>query len=140
MLRRVEAYREQIATGRRRIAEFRADSLSTATATRNRVDRELRRIGTYERSINRYLVEVHKKFSIPVACVVFVVVGVPLGMMARGAGRTVAVVGSLVLFLLYWSSLISGEHLADDGRVPPFLAMWGANIVVGAFGGSWCCW
>ncbi len=134
MLERVEAYREHVQTGLSRIAQFQADSLMPEVVTENKVDRERRRIRTYDRSINRYLVEVHKKFSIPVSCVVFVIVGVPLGMMARGAGRTVAVVGSLVLFLLYWSSLISGENLADEGHIPPWLAMWSANIVVALLG------
>ncbi|OQB35021.1 MAG: putative permease YjgP/YjgQ family protein [Candidatus Latescibacteria bacterium ADurb.Bin168] len=83
---------------------------------------------------NQYRVEIHKKFSIPVACIVFVLIGAPLGMMARGTGRSVAIVASLVLFLLYWASLIAGEQLADRGFLPPWLAMWGANIIIGLWG------
>jgi lipopolysaccharide export system permease protein len=41
---------------------------------------------------------------------------------------------SLGFFLLYWTFLISGEDLADRQIISPFLAMWAANLIVGAAG------
>ncbi|MCS7229971.1 MAG: LptF/LptG family permease [Candidatus Kryptonium sp.] len=88
----------------------------------------------YNRSIDTYMVEVHKKYAIPFACVVFVIVGAPLGMMARRGNFGVAASLSLFFFLFYWACLIGGEKLADRDLLSPFLSMWIANFVVGALG------
>lgn len=86
------------------------------------------------RQINSYLVEIHKKYAIPAACLVFVFIGVPLGVMARRGTFGVAATLSLGFFLIYWASLIGGEKLGDRGIIPPWLGMWMANIVLGALG------
>jgi lipopolysaccharide export system permease protein len=88
----------------------------------------------YRRSIRSKRVEIHKKYSIPVACVVFVLIGAPLGIMARQGGMAVGGGLSLIFFLVYWAFLIAGEQLADRGIIRPFLAMWSANILVGLGG------
>jgi lipopolysaccharide export system permease protein len=85
--------------------------------------------------IKKFEVEIHKKYAIPfAACVVFVLIGAPLGIMARrgsfGAGASL----SLGFFLLYWTSLIQGERLADRGFLDPWIAMWMANIILGILG------
>ncbi len=68
---------------------------------------------TCERETDQYLVEIYKKYSIPAACIVFVLVGVPLGIMARRGGFGIAATLSLGFFVLYWACLIGGEKLAD---------------------------
>ncbi len=95
---------------------------------------QLGMIRSYKRRINSLSVEIHKKYSIPVACLVFVLIGAPLGVMARSGGLGVGGGISLGFFLIYWASLIGGEDLADRGIISPFLAMWSANIIVGIFG------
>jgi lipopolysaccharide export system permease protein len=83
----------------------------------------------------KYMVEVHKKFSIPFACFCFVLVGVPLGVLAKRGGFGIGAGLSLAFFLMYWAFLISGEKLADRGIVSPSVAMWAGNavlIVIGA--------
>ncbi len=84
---------------------------------------------------NSYLVEVHKKYSLPFACVVFVLIGAPLGIMARRGNMAVGLGLSLVFFLLYWAFLIGGEELADRMYIPAFWAMWSANILLALAGG-----
>jgi hypothetical protein len=78
-------------------------------------------------------VEIHKKFSVPVACVVFVLLGAPLGMRVRRAGPAVAFV-SIAFFLFYYLCLIGGEELADRLIFPAWLSMWLPNIVLGGWG------
>jgi lipopolysaccharide export system permease protein len=80
------------------------------------------------------MVEVHKKYSIPVACLVFVLIGVPLGIMARRGGFGTAATLSLGFFVLYYACLIGGEKLADRDIVSPFVGMWAANAIIGAMG------
>ena len=87
-----------------------------------------------ERRANAYLVEIHKKFSIAAACIVFVLVGAPAGALVRTRGAATAVVLSLVFFFVYWMFLIGGEGLADRGYVPPALAMWAPNLCFGGLG------
>ncbi|MCK6619467.1 MAG: YjgP/YjgQ family permease [Calditrichaceae bacterium] len=88
----------------------------------------------FEKQIYKYQVEIHKKFSIPFACIVFVLIGAPLGIRARKGSLGVGISFSIGFFLLYWTCLIGGEELADRQLLAPFLAMWFANILVGAFG------
>lgn len=83
---------------------------------------------------DRFLVEIHKKFSIPAACIVFVLIGAPLGVMARSGGVGTGVAYSLAFFILYWACLIGGESLADRGLVEPAIAMWSPNIFLALVG------
>ena len=84
--------------------------------------------------IDAYLVEINKKYSIPVACLVFVLVGAPLGIMARKGTFGVAATLSIGFFLLYWACLIGGEKLAKRGLLIPWVGMWIANILLGVLG------
>lgn len=87
-----------------------------------------------DKKIDGYWVEIHKKYSIPVACLVFVLVGAPLGVMGKKKGVAVGAGLSLGFFLLYWAFLIAGEELADRQFITPFWAMWSANIILGIVG------
>jgi lipopolysaccharide export system permease protein len=81
---------------------------------------------------NPYLVEIHKKFAIPTACLVFSVLGVPLGIRAHRGGRWGAFVALLPIVLFYYVGLTIGENIGDNGRIPPWLAMWSPNLIVGS--------
>jgi len=101
---------------------------------RRRLAKQVHLNANRERRANAYLVEIHKKFSIAVACIVFALLGAPLGVLVRGRGAAVSVAVSLVFFFAYWMFLIGGEELADRGYVAPALAMWAPNVVFGALG------
>ncbi len=87
-----------------------------------------------QKSINRYLVEIHKKFSIPFACIVFILLGAPIGIMSKRGNFGVAAMISTVILTLYWISLIQGEKLADRLFITPFVGMWAFNIVFSLIG------
>ncbi|MGH7742486.1 MAG: LptF/LptG family permease [Candidatus Eiseniibacteriota bacterium] len=89
-----------------------------------------------QRRIASLSVEIHKKFSLPAACVVFVLLGAPIGMRVRRAGPAVAFV-SIAFFLFYYLCLVGGEELATRLLLPPWLSMWLPNMVLGALGVSW---
>jgi lipopolysaccharide export system permease protein len=82
----------------------------------------------------KYEVEWHKKFSIPFACTVFVLIGMPLAVVSARGGRGVSVGMSIAAFFLYYVLLSTGEKLADRGIAPPWIAMWLPNIVLGVGG------
>lgn len=127
------------------VIALRSDSLAQEASAHRQLRQEIRvgqqRLDTnlklgdsYRRQINKYMSEVHKKYSIPVACIVFVLIGAPLGIMARHGGFAVGAGFSLFFFLIYWAGLIGGEELADRMIISPFFAMWTPNLVVGALG------
>lgn len=87
-----------------------------------------------KKNMNAFWVEIHKKYSLPFACIVFILIGAPLGTMLRKGGFGVAAGVSLVFFLVYWAFLIGGEKLADRNLLSPFWGMWGANFVLGFLG------
>ncbi len=92
------------------------------------------RIDGLDRQIDQYMVEINKKYSIPAACLVFILVGAPLGIMAKRGGFGIAATLSLGFFVLYWAFLIGGEKLADRDILSPFFGMWSANIIIGIMG------
>jgi lipopolysaccharide export system permease protein len=95
---------------------------------------DLFNINIYERALRSYLVEIHKKFSIPFACIVFVFIGAPLGIMSRRGTFGMSASLSLGFFIFYWACLKGGENLADRGYFDPWVGMWIANIVLGIIG------
>ncbi len=87
-----------------------------------------------EAGIQTLLVEIHKKYAIPAACIVFVLIGAPLGALARRGGIAAGAGLSLGFFLFYWAGLIGGEVLADRRMLSPFFAMWAANFITVSLG------
>ncbi len=115
----------------------RGDSVEGFLATRPelRAEADLWRMerDALRRRIAGLSVEIHKKFALPVACVVFVLLGAPLGMRVRRAGPAVAFV-SIAFFLFYYLCLIGGEELANRLMLPPWLSMWLPNLALGGWG------
>ena len=103
-------------------------------AARQKLQKQWRLIDNRAKRINEFEVEIHKKFSIPVACLVFVLVGAPLGVLIRRRGTAVSVGISLVFFWIYWMFLIGGEELADRGFISPAVSMWAPNVLFGLLG------
>jgi len=89
---------------------------------------------TLDKQVDMYDVEIYKKYSIPFACIIFILIGAPLGYKVKRGGFGIAAGLSLFFFLLYWASLIGGEKLADRDIMSPFWGMWLVNIVLGIFG------
>lgn len=112
------------------LAQLRKENLRL----QQQITAEMTVLHQYHKANNNLAVEVHKKYSLPFACIVFVLIGAPLGVMTRRGGMALAGGISFGFFLLYWATLIAGEQLADSGLFSPFWAMWLANILVGTAG------
>ncbi|HEX4962461.1 MAG TPA: LPS export ABC transporter permease LptG [Thermoanaerobaculia bacterium] len=79
-------------------------------------------------------VEIHKKFSIPVACLVFGLFALPLGINNRRGGKASGFAMSIGVLILYYILLSNGEEYARFGKVPPWLGMWLPNILLAVTG------
>ena len=87
-------------------------------------------IENYEKNNNKFLVEIHKKFTLAVACILFTLVGAPLGILVRKGGITIAFALSIAFFLIYYILLIWGEQLADRALLNPAIGSWMPNIIL----------
>ena len=100
----------------------------------NLIAMQINKISDLETRIREYKVEIHKKYSIAFACLIFVFLGIPIGMMIRSSGVGVAFTASAIIFIIYYICLVSGEQVGDKGIVTPWLAMWAPNILFGSIG------
>lgn len=80
--------------------------------------------------VNRAWVEIHKKFAIPAACLVFAIIGIPLGVFNARGGKMSGFIISLGIYVFYWIFLWSGEKLSHQGKITPFWAMWLGNVLL----------
>lgn len=87
-----------------------------------------------QETANRYRVELHKKWAIAVACLVFTLIGPPLALRFPRGGVGMVVAASTAVFAVYWMGLIGGEALADRRVADPFVTMWVPNLVFLAVG------
>jgi len=126
-----ELYMPPIKNNRKAALQRTADRINEA---KNILTSNGQQIDGIDKEIDKFMVEVYKKYSIPFACIVFVLIGAPLGTMAKKGGFGFAASISLVFFVIYWAFLIGGEKLADRGLVTPFWGMWSANACIGIFG------
>jgi lipopolysaccharide export system permease protein len=114
--------------GRSRPDTTRIDPKVAASLEMGRLE-----IENLDRRIDSFKVEIHKKFSIPFACVVFVLIGAPLGIRTRRGGFANMAI-AVAFFMIYYLFLIVGEQLADRRFLSPALAMWLPNLLFGVVG------
>ncbi len=93
--------------------------------------RELAGQEVRDRSLQRYRLELHKKFSIPFACLAFVFFAFPVGLVPRRSGRAVGFGLGLLVAVVYWSLLIAGDTLGTRQiQLSPVVAMWAPDVLV----------
>lgn len=74
-------------------------------------------------------VEIHKRFSLPLVCFLFALLGLPLGISTRRGGRTSGFTLSLIIILIYYVLITGGEKASVEGRLPSWVGMWGPNLI-----------
>lgn len=84
--------------------------------------------------LNEIKVEYYKKFTIPFACFVFGLLGIPLGIRKVRGGKSYGFIVSLVIIVIYYLLLITAEAVAKSGAIPPLISMWLPNITLGVLG------
>jgi lipopolysaccharide export system permease protein len=85
-------------------------------------------------TLDQLAVEIHKKFALSFACLIFVLFGPPIALRFPRGGVGVTIGVSIVVFGAYYVCLMGGEALADNGKLPPSIAMWIANAIFGLAG------
>lgn len=83
-----------------------------------------------ERKIAKHEVQWHRKFTLSLACMIFFLIGAPLGAIIRRGGLGLPVVVSVLFFILYYVLSISGEKFAREGFISPEAGMWASSIIL----------
>ncbi|MCU1222702.1 MAG: permease YjgP/YjgQ family protein [Edaphobacter sp.] len=86
------------------------------------------------RPARSYRIELNKRFSYPAACLVLMLVGVPLGLSSKRGGKSTGFVLTIMLVFVYYFLSSVGVAFAKTGKLSPFLGVWGANLIFAAAG------
>jgi LPS export ABC transporter permease LptG/LPS export ABC transporter permease LptF len=81
-----------------------------------------------------FLIELNNRFAFPIACLVLMLVGVPLGVASRRGGKSSGFVYTILLVFLYYFLSATGTALGRQNKLPVFLAVWSANILFAGAG------
>ena len=76
-------------------------------------------------------VELHKKFALPIACLILSMIGAPLAFRIKKAGRGVSLALSVAFAVFYYILLATGESLGSRGRIEPAVGVWFPNLTMG---------
>ena len=82
----------------------------------------------------RFLIELHSRFAYPTACLVLMLVGVPLGVSSRRGGKSSGFVFTILLVFVYYFLSATSTQLGHQSRLPAFAAVWSANLLFAAAG------
>ena len=109
-------------------------SVKQARSVQSKIQNVTRDVDWRTKRLRSYQVEIHKKFSIAVACIIFMIIGAPMGLALRRSG--LATIGAIALgiFMFYWITLVQGEKLSERGFFPPWIGMWIANLLMSGVG------
>ena len=135
---------ESVKAGINLVSEYKSQMEKDTTLSHHEKQKKLRRlsrlesqvknehnlINNYSRNINKYGVEIHKKFSLPFACILFVITGASLGVLTKKGGFAIGVTLSLGFFIVYYIFLIGGEDMADRNIVSPMVGLWTPNAIL----------
>ena len=87
------------------------------------------RLDALRKRASQYGVEIHKKLVIATACMVFVLIGVPVGIRFPRGGVSMVIVVSAVVIGVYQYGLTTGEDWADRDLAAPFWTMWAPSLI-----------
>ncbi len=82
------------------------------------------------KNIRRHEIEMHKKFTLSIACLIFFFIGAPLGAIIGKGGLGMPVIISIVLFIIYYIIDNSGVKMARDGKLGVWEGMWLSSAVL----------
>jgi LPS export ABC transporter permease LptG len=117
--------------------ENKADATGVDQEARQVEEMEWSRLVNYappESERLEWRAEIHKRIALPTACLVFALLGVGFGISNVRTGRSFGLLLGLAITILYYLLALSGQHSAVSGKLPVWLGIWQANIILAALG------
>ena len=105
-------------------------AVEKAKSQREQVDYNALMLDDYQRYIRRHEIELHRKFTLAFACLVFFFIGAPLGAITRKGGLGMPVVISVVMFIIYYIIDNTGYKMAREALWPCWAGMWLSSMVL----------
>ena len=103
------------------------ESLPAGVMTTLELAQKARRVD--ETTARWYLIELHRRFALPTACLVLALVGIPLGLSSKKSGKSGGFVLTILLVFTYYMISLIGVSLARQGKVAPWFGAWLADLV-----------
>lgn len=105
-------------------------AMNISQNSKNYINSSAQELENREIYINRHYNEWHRKLVLSVACIVFFFIGAPLGAIIKKGGIGLPVVISVLFFLLFHVSYITGEKMAKSGVLEPITGMWLSTFIL----------
>ena len=105
-------------------------ALNMARSTRSYTQSARDDVAARTTRVNRYWIEVHRKFTLSIACLILFFIGAPLGAIIRRGGLGLPTVFAIIFFLIYYLLSITGEKFAKEGIWTVFEGMWLSSMVL----------
>ncbi len=103
---------------------------SQARAALNNISNTNSRSEEIVARLRRYQIEIQRKFTLSLACLIFFFIGAPLGAIIRKGGLGMPTIISVLFFLLWYVISMSGEQFARDSALTPFEGMWLSSAIL----------
>ena len=94
----------------------------------------LGKIGLEKQLLREVAIELNKKLSVPMSCLILGLLGVPLGIRTQRSAKSWSISIAFALVVLYYMLQLGGEALVQTGQVTPFIGTWVPNLVFGLAG------
>ena len=90
--------------------------------------------GMKDEDLREMEIELNKKLTIPLACLLFALIGLPLGIRAHRSVRSRGFAIGLAVVLIYYLLRLSGEALVETGRLSPIIGSWAPSVIFAVTG------
>ncbi len=97
---------------------------------KNYMNRTAQEMDNREEYLDKHKIEWHRKLTLSFACIVLFFIGAPLGAIIKKGGLGLPVIFSVVFFLIFHITSITGEKLIESGKMSPFTGMWFSSMVL----------
>ena len=106
-----------------------SSALSYARSARTYVVSSANTIDSKTRSLRKFEIEWHRKFTLSFACFIFLFIGAPLGAIIRKGGLGLPLVISTLLFIFYYIISLTGEKIVRESGLADYQGMWLASVI-----------
>jgi len=115
-------------------ASFTDESKSSTEMTLSELLERMKKPALADAVVRELAIEVHKKFSIPLSCLFFALLAIPLGITHHRAVKSRGFAVGLIIVAAYYLLRIGGEALVENGRMDPALGVWAPNVLFALLG------
>jgi lipopolysaccharide export system permease protein len=116
------------------IASISESAKTSTDMTMNELLNKMKIPGLNEAALRELAIEVHKKFSIPLSCIFFALLALPLGIKSHRAVKSRGFAVGVIVVSLYYLLRIGGEALVETGRLTPAIGVWTPNLIFAVLG------